>query len=408
MHRSLCVAPFVAMLIVVSLVTSFSFAGFMDGTVNSIYGAALSTQNTDTSFGNSTYGDPIVTDFGGSEIDQVFGIVRADGRLYVTVAGNLENNFNKLEVFIDSIPGGVNGIDGTSLPMAVDAFAFGGLGTTDGALQRMDGLIFDNGFSADYYLTFTHGYETLRPGQPGERSFWALSAHYAELGNGTAGDVVAAGMQLAPRGLPRVLRANGMADSLGDYPFAPNEPPHDSMALLGPALPGLSQGELIDKNYVANFGLVAPELEFAQEPDLFDPTNSFNRRDFDNTIDLRMALDNSNTVGVNGGTGATTGNPQDVTTGLEFSIPLSSIGNPTGAIRLTIFINGAFHDYVSNQFSGIGTLQGDFGGLPPDLELEAAGNQYVVVSGTPVVPEPSSLTIALLMGFAISIRPTQR
>ena len=40
----------------------------------------------------------------GSEIDQVFAQV-ADGRLNVLITGNLESNFNKLNVFIDSNPG---------------------------------------------------------------------------------------------------------------------------------------------------------------------------------------------------------------------------------------------------------------------------------------------------------------
>ena len=54
--------------------------------------------------GNATNGDPRIAN-GGSEIDRVFAKV-AENRLYVLVAGNLESNFNKLEVFIDSVPGG--------------------------------------------------------------------------------------------------------------------------------------------------------------------------------------------------------------------------------------------------------------------------------------------------------------
>src|SRR5688500_10308037 len=72
----------------------------MDGSKDADYGAALSVQNTNTQFGNAVSGDPINAG-GGSEIDQVFAKVQ-NGRLYVLVAGNLETNFNKLEVFIDS------------------------------------------------------------------------------------------------------------------------------------------------------------------------------------------------------------------------------------------------------------------------------------------------------------------
>ena len=103
------------------------------------YGAALSIQNTQTQFGDNSSPDLIATASGGSEINQVFGVV-ANGRLYVTITGNLETNFNKLEVYVDSKAGGVNEIVGSSLPAAVDAFCCGGFGTTDGALQRQDGL----------------------------------------------------------------------------------------------------------------------------------------------------------------------------------------------------------------------------------------------------------------------------
>jgi hypothetical protein len=50
-------------------------------------------------------------------------------------------------------------------------------------------------------------------------------------------------------------------------------------------------------------------------------------------------------------------------------------------------------------------LQGNFGGdLPPDLETEAAGNQFVTVPNPAVaaagaIPEPSS---ALLISFALA------
>src|SRR5450432_110926 len=104
----------------------------MDGSLTgdtAFYGAALSTQTAKTHFGDANTGDP-ANGGGGSEIDQVFGKV-SNGRLYVFVSGNLEDNFNKLEVFIDPGNGtGVNAIDGTALPAGVDAFCCGGIGTT--------------------------------------------------------------------------------------------------------------------------------------------------------------------------------------------------------------------------------------------------------------------------------------
>ena len=95
----------------------------VDGTLagdETKYGASLSVQNTNTQYGNATNGDPRYAN-GGSEIDQVFATVSA-GQLFVLVAGNLESNFNKLDVFIDSLPGGINQINGANLPGRVDPF----------------------------------------------------------------------------------------------------------------------------------------------------------------------------------------------------------------------------------------------------------------------------------------------
>jgi hypothetical protein len=435
----------------------------IDGTasVSDGYGAARSVQNTQTQFGDNNGGDLVATANGGSEINQVFGTV-ANGRLYVTITGNLETNFNKLEVYIDSVAGGVNEIVGAQLPIGVDAFCCGGFGTTSGALQRQDGMAFDAGFNADRYLTFSNGGENVAG-----RGFWAISAHYADLTQGTSGQVVRAGYQLAPTGAPNVLRgplgpdfnsdfnvdgsdmltwqrgfgvgttkpqgdANGdgvvnQADlaqwqeryatdrNLTDFPFNPYIGGPSSQSLMGPALPGLSQGQLIDQNYAmgaggcttdgtdGGAGCAAPELEFALPVDSNDPTNTKNHRDFNNTVGLEMAFNNINVAGVEGGSGAvTTGDPQNVLTGLEFSIPLSALGNPTGDIKLLAFVNGTGHDYSSNQFSGEGVLQGNFGSLFPDLELEAPGNQFVTIPNAPLaitaVPEPGSL---VLCGLAV-------
>lgn len=467
-------------------------APVMDGTADAIYGPALSTQNTQTQFGDNNRGDLVDTEAGGSEIDQVFGVVAHDGvkkRLYLMVAGNLENNFNKLEIFIDvdGAAGGVNTIDGSALPAAVDPFCCGGFGTTDGALQRQSGLTFDAGFFADYYVTISNGGESQGTGASPLETHWAVSAHYADLTQGTAGRVVAAGMQLAPKGAPSTLKAplgadfdrdfdvdggdfltwqrglgvgttnaagdsnrdgsvNGLdladptlgwksrygtAATLSDLPYNPTgieiNPGGTTITtqlLLdhSPTLPGLSQGQLIDKIYAFGpggatldptdgaAGAIAPELDFVLPQDTNDPANDLNHRNMENTIDMRLAFDNSNTAGVEGGGGAViTGNPGDVRTGIELSIPLDQLLDslnaiPSGDIRVLVYVNGTGHDYASNQWSGEGVLQGNFGSSPPDLELFAAGNQFVVISQAALaagtsVPEPG---MALLMSIVIT------
>lgn len=449
----------------------------MDGTADVEYGAALSTQNTNTQFGNATSGDPI-NGGGGSEIDQVFGYI-SGGRLYVTIAGNLETNFNKFDVFIDSEAGGSNTIDGSALPAGVDQFCCGGNGTdpnNTGALQRLNTLTFDAGFTADHYLTFTHGFEKLRENLPDQLQFYALTAHYADLTNGVNGRNAALGMQLAQRGLPNVLRgttadfdadgnvdggefltwqrnaglatgatrAQGDADGNGavnaadlgtwqttfgfnvanapfdGYYFAPQNPNVDkSDILVGPALPGLAQGDLIDKVYAQGAGtvngnLITRELEFALPIDAGDPTNTFKHRNMENIVDLQLAVNNSNIAGVSGNGPydvPTTDDPQNVRTGIEFSIPLSEIGYTSGPIKLIAFVNNGGHDYLANQVSGEGVLFGNLGGLLPDFELEFPGNQFVTIPGAAVaaasaVPEPGAA--ALLVSGMIAVAARRR
>jgi hypothetical protein len=447
----------------------------MDGSVTAGdgYGAALSTQNTNTQFGNAGNGDQ-VNGGGGSEIDQVYGTVQ-NGRLYVTVTGNLEPNFNKLEVFVDSKAGGVNTINGAALPTGVDAYCCGGPGSGSGALQHLNSLSFDAGFNADYFLSFSNGQESVTPPGGSSRGFWAISAHYADLTQGTSGAVVAAGYQLAPQGKPNVLRFpgdynhngkqdasdyilwrnaqgqtvprgtgvdgnnNGTVDvadyniwksqfggttTLADNPWYPGDPTQGaSGTLTGPALPGLAQGQLIDRNYAitsggcsaddSGNGCAAAEVGFALNVDPTDSGNTKNHRNFNNTIGLQMAFDNSNTAGVTGdgpyGT-PTTGDPQNVNTGLEFSIPLSQIGASAGSgpIKLAIFVAGGDHSYISNQFAGDGILFGNIQATQPypSLDLDFPGNQYVTVgnpgSGSGVlltgVPEPATFVL-MIFGF---------
>ena len=59
----------------------------------------------------------------------------------------------------------------------------------------------------------------------------------------------------------------------------------------------------------------------------------------------------------------TGGDPAAVGTGIEFKIPLASIGSAAGSVRLLAFINGQGHDYASNQFlPGLPAASGNLGG----------------------------------------------
>lgn len=123
----------------------------VDGTRDAAYGGpalvligtdgitpSTAVQTVNTQFGDNTLAG------GGSELDAGYGRIEG-GRLYLMLAGNIENNFNKLEIFIDSAAGGQS--------------VFDSAGNDDA--NRMDGLVFDAGFTADYHLIVRRGSSKL-------------------------------------------------------------------------------------------------------------------------------------------------------------------------------------------------------------------------------------------------------
>ncbi|MFG0283807.1 MAG: MYXO-CTERM sorting domain-containing protein [Phycisphaerales bacterium JB039] len=112
------------------------------------YGPALFAQTVGTGFGDNV--DPARDFAGGSEIDGLFGRI-SGGMLYLGVSGNLETNFNKLDLFFDVAPGGQNKLRGDNPD--VDFNGLNRMGD-DGS---GNGLRFDAGFAADYFVTYTNG-----------------------------------------------------------------------------------------------------------------------------------------------------------------------------------------------------------------------------------------------------------
>lgn len=145
-------------LLALGAIAANAAAVVVDGTAEAAYGSALFTQQNTTQFGNNN--DNSFNTANGSEIDQAFGL--NDGTNFAfTVAGNLESNFNKYVVFIDSKAGGFNTI--TNSNASGDDF-----GWLNG---NAAGLTFDAGFDADYAIWIRHD---------GTNSFMT----FAELGAG--------------------------------------------------------------------------------------------------------------------------------------------------------------------------------------------------------------------------------
>ncbi len=129
----------------------------VDGNLDVTYGPAVAVQTTQTQFGDANIN---LIDFAnGSELDALHARVES-GVLYLLITGNLESNFNKLELFFDVAPGGQNVLRGDNPDVDFNG------------LNRLSGLKFDTAFSPDYYITFGGGYDGVG---------YRLFANYAEL-----------------------------------------------------------------------------------------------------------------------------------------------------------------------------------------------------------------------------------
>lgn len=170
-----------------SLITTLAVAAtanaqsiILDGTVDATYGKPVIIQNTQTGFGNATQGTIDVAL--GSELNGAYAHVDS-GFLFLMLTGNLESNFNKLEIFIDGAPGGQNRLRGNNPD--VD---FNGLNRM-GDNGTGNGLTFDEGFEADLWVSLTCG------GTP-----FAVYMNQAQLltkGGGTGGYLGTGGAGLA-------------------------------------------------------------------------------------------------------------------------------------------------------------------------------------------------------------------
>lgn len=260
----------------------------LDGNADKAYGLPIAVQNTQTQFGDAIQG---TIDYAqGSELDAMYASIQ-DGVLYIVVSGNLESNFNKLELFIDGVAGGQNQLRGNNPD--VDFNGINRMGDDPATLKVVEGLIFDAAFAPDLWVSLTCG------GTP--FGVYMNQAQLLTKGGGTGGYL-----------------GTGGAGATGAATFK------------------------------SGFG---------------------------------FGIDNTNIVGVPGGTDVDAGAGATVRTGVELRIPLASIpGYVSGDIKVMAFINGGGHDYCSNQF-----LPGIGGGPnlaePRLLNLDVIpGDQYVTIA----------------------------
>jgi len=278
----------------------------VDGTLASLFGAALSTQTINSGFGDSTVGDG--TSAGGSELDAAYGIV-TNGMLYLVFSGNVLDNSNHVNVFIADGQPGQNTLNV-------------GPGWNESA---MNGSVFSSGFNASLMLDFNDYQGVLSVDQI-------------------------------------ILSPDGSANStLGSVTL----------------------------------------------------TNGVGSATFNG---LEIGFNDSNAAGVNGNTGsAANATAADaVTTGFEFGIPLSALGNPAPGSSILVLadVNTNLDDYLSDQFLPglpVGTANLGAGGpyagpLPGAFNLSSLPNDWITVSvpskTIPAItwPTPSAITYGTPLG----------
>ncbi|MCC5823235.1 MAG: hypothetical protein LAT64_08010 [Phycisphaerales bacterium] len=312
-----------------------------DGQAPSI-GLGVDNSNTEGVLGEPASPTPIAPDADwayGSELNNIRSYIdTVNNRLYVFIGGNIEANYNKLQLFFDSRPGGQNILRDDNVDIS-----FNGLNSNAG-------IRFDDGFSANYWLNINNGVD----GGTNQLQRFADAA---------------------------VLRTNGanidpFFGVITDYGSFYGGPVASTPVLLfdGPRV-DIQDGSL--GSLFANYGpRLTADNPMAPIPNL-----------------IEVAINNSNVGGVTSDA-ADPAAVQAVNTGIEISIDLDELGwDGQQDILIAGWIANAGFDFVSNQVLGglpdgspnIGPRDSNGDGIN-DLDFsQIPGQQFVNLSQPPVV-----------------------
>ena len=296
----------------------------VDGQLDASGYTLATTQTNNTGFGDNF-----------SEWNAMYTAVE-DTRIFVMLTGNLENNFNKLEIFFDSVPGGENSLSSIpeydfpdNDPPAWNSQRLGGV------ISGGPGFTFDTGFEADFHMFVRHGFDP----NADEFDFNVLDADFIDRLGGTS----------------QLINGNTMRVAF-DFDTQTGSGTMDSSTLANNAAAGTLSGV------------------------------------------IELALDNNNMAGISGDTSvpADAAAAEAVTTGVEFSIDVADLGidiTQAATIRILAAQNGVNHDFVSNQLlPGIDAPNGNIGGDNAGNFIEDCGgvdmtawtgDQFVEIEYTP-------------------------
>jgi len=303
------------------------------------YSLGVDNSNILGVIGNPSLASPVAPDANwayGSELCNVRSYLDVDegpvvsGRLYIFIGGNMESNYNKLSLFIDSQPGGQNVLRNDNVDISFNG------------LNRQSDLVWDTGFAPDHWLNVNNGLNggsgnlenftdsaALRTDGPVFDPFFGLLADY---GSYSGGDLT-----------------DGQGNPVGS--------PVEVIDFSGPRF------DEQDGFLAALYANYAPRTSTEVGLDILDgtlPSGSLPPAGL-----IQVSIDNSNVAGVTAADAAvpSVAGAGAVNTGIEISIDLAELGwDGMQDILLGGYITDGGFGFVSNQV---------LGGLP-DAEAPAA------------------------------------
>jgi hypothetical protein len=115
----------------------------VDGTKDPYYGCPLVVQTLGTSFGKNTSMNLAYA--GGSELDAAYGLIQ-NKVLFLFLAGNLQNNYNHLNIFFAGGTGVLNSLTNVEPQVSYNLL------NNMGSLSLGSQVTFDSGFKPDYWM----------------------------------------------------------------------------------------------------------------------------------------------------------------------------------------------------------------------------------------------------------------
>jgi len=319
----------------------------------------IDNSNVDGVAGSPPVDIPSRDDAVGSEIDGFTGFIDpGTNRLYGVITGNLQTNFNKLDIFfdVDADTGneGQNTIRGDNVD--IDFGALQNMADDPNTGDPEPGLTVEDGFNADYWVG---------------------------VGNGNVPVQVFANAA--------VLRTNGPLSLQGarvDYGAfdGGDKVDNDPVPFDGPTLDGQDG---FAANIFTSYGPRASSdslIDFLQgggTPGDPPPAPAPNL--------VESAIDHSNIAGV---TDTDAMGAESVTTGIEFSVDLDELGwDGSSDIKVVAMIQNGGHDFMSNQVvGGLPAGTGDLGSTAAVNFADIDGEQFALVTTGGADPCPADLT----------------